>query len=319
MGGGLTDRPRAVRAIGSLVDRALWFAAIQTGLQGLCGGRRLHQWLRLEHAELPVEQLGSEFDGATVAHLSDLHLGLLTREAHISRCVDLVNAVRPDFVVVTGDFLTTGARRYAGRVGALLAELSPRVASLACLGNHDYNLWHPSGREDRALAEYLAEHLDRAGVVTLINESRTFRRGDSELRFVGVGEYWSRAYRPAVAFAGARPRGPTIALCHNTDAAYDLAVWGAQAVLSGHTRGKRVSGGPFGQAIFPALYPEFVAGRYDLGGCQLYVNRGVSSSRRVSRASRPEIALLTLRPAAPHGLAGMDLPDATADLAPVGS
>jgi len=298
---GLTTGPPTKQGV---LDRLTGTVARYLGLQGLCSAQQLRARLRVHRVELPLGGLDEDLDHVTIAHLSDLHLGLFMRERHIASCVDIVNRARPDFVVITGDFLTTTARRYARRIAALLGELHPKTASLACLGNHDYGLWHPvAGWESRGLAEYLAAQLASAGVVPLINESRTFTRGLGTIRFVGVGERWSSAYKPQVAMAGCdnlpsprRPRTPTVALAHNPDAAHDLADLGADLILAGHTHGRKPTNSPVRQALFPMLHRGYIAGLYDLpGGKHLYVNCGIGNSRRACANTRPEIALITLR------------------------
>ena len=185
-------------------------------------------------------------------------------------------------------------------MASILSELRPTIATLACLGNHDYGLWHPLGWQSRGLAEFLADQLGSVGVHTLINESRTFTRGLGRLRFAGTGDYWSSAYKPKLAMADDssldRQPTPTIALCHNPDAALELAALGANTVLSGHTHGKSGPHSRVRRALFPQTHLRFVGGYYRLPGRKhLYVNRGIGNSRRTSASTQPEITVITLR------------------------
>jgi len=288
-----------------MLNRLTGTVARYLGLAGLCSAEQLRARLHVRRIELPLRDLDEDLDHITIAHLSDLHLGPLVRGQHISLCVDIVNQAKPDFVVITGDFLTTIVKRHARRIAALVGELRPKTATLACLGNHDYNLWHPVAKwEFRGLAEYLAASLADAGVIPLINESRTYTRGLGTIRFAGVGERWSSAYKPQVALAdcdgaspGPGPRTPTVALVHNPDAAIDLADMGADLILAGHTHGNnRATNSTVRRALFPVLHRDFVSGYYGLpGGKHLYVNRGIGNSRRTCATKRPEITLITLR------------------------
>ncbi len=277
----------------------VWSAASRIALYGLCDWELQDHWILLSRVTMHLRGLGREFDGARVAHLSDLHCGPIMTDLHLRRYVDVVNRARPDFVVLTGDFITHSGRSCVRKVADVLADLSPRRATLAVLGNHDHGLWHPDLHNGApGLGDYVAERLDRAGVDVLRNASRTFRRGSGVLHFAGVRELWTGRYDAAEAFDHI-PRGePAVALCHNPDAAEHLALMGASYVLAGHTHGKRVGDTRWGRCLFPTQCPQFVAGRYALdGGGMLYVNRGLGPARRAPRNRRPEITLFTLRPA----------------------
>ena len=89
---------------------------------------------------------------------------------------------------------------------------------------------------------------------------------------------------------------PTIALSHNPDTAKDLAGHGADLILSGHTHGGQVSIPFLGPPILPVRHREFAAGHFDLGGPQLYVNRGVGVAGPAIRLNcSREIATVQLR------------------------
>lgn len=273
-----------------------WSVLSPIGLNGLYGGELQDYWFMLEKRDLFLTRLGREFDGDKVVHISDLHLSPVMRERQLERILDIVNRLRPDFVVVTGDFITASMRHYARRVGHLLSRLAPRRATLACLGNHDYGLWHPTmHKEIRGLANYVADQLRAGGVVPLINESKTFTRGGSRLNFAGVGDFWTTSYKPNEALGNIACDGPTLALCHNPNAAPDLTAKGADYVLAGHTHGRPVADSWLSRWLYPTEIPELVAGEYSLGGGRIYVNRGIGHARRQTSLNRPEITQFTLR------------------------
>lgn len=251
---------------------------------------------------MPLANLGWEFDGARLAHLSDLHCGTLVREKHLHRYVEMVNALDVDFVVITGDFITTGSRRHAKAAARVLRDLRANTAVIACLGNHDYGLWHPAGWGGvKGMADSLSDELANAGVIVLRNASRAFFAGESVLQFVGLEDYWSPQYDPQAALDLVDYDSPVIALSHNPDTAPQLASMGAEWILSGHTHGKATPTTRFGDAMYPTRHKQFVGGRYALGpGRHLYVNRGIGNTLRVCRDHRPEITLFTLR-ATTHG------------------
>jgi predicted MPP superfamily phosphohydrolase len=274
--------------------RIIWTAAGSCALGGLYAWRPEEHWLRIERRPMVLPNLGAGFEGARVAHISDLHCSPIVLERYLLHAVDAVNALEPDYVVMTGDFIT-GPRHYARRVARVLRHLEPKVASLACLGNHDYGVFHPTGLGAmRNLADYLTDQLAHADIFVLNNEPRTFRSNGDALQFVGVEDLWSGRFDPDHAFEHVDESLPTIGLVHNPDAGPTMASYGAHWVLSGHTHGSSVENNP----VMPAENGHFAAGEYELeGGSRLYVNRGIGYGRRVLLNSRPEITLFTLQSA----------------------
>ncbi len=286
-----------VRALGSVLKTFFWRTASRFALHGLCPWELEDDWLHFEQRDMVLPSAGEGFDGSRIVHLSDIHCSPLMRPRHILNYIEVVNRLEPDFVVLTGDFITASARCYARQAGELLRQLSPRVGSLAVLGNHDYGVWVPdTHRGSESLGEYLREQLEGAGVRTLVNQSVSYVTDGGKITFVGLGEFWTPIYDAARAFAGPSNRGATVALVHNPDAAPELDRLGADYVLAGHTHGKATADTAIHNALFPVVHRHFVAGEHDLRcGGRLYVNRGLGPSRRVHASQKPEIALFTVR------------------------
>ena len=282
----------------AFLKKALWSAAGSCALGGLYAWNFEEHWLRIEQRDMPLPDLGSGLEGATLAQISDLHCSPIVLERYLRQCVQKINELGVDFVAITGDFIT-GPKHYARRVARVLRELSPRVATVACLGNHDYGIFHPRGLGAmRGLSYYVAEHLSHADVFVMLNESRVFTRDGSAIQFVGVEDYWSGAYDLPAAFDMAYDHLPTIALCHNPDPAVQIASYGADWILSGHTHGSGMPDGKIGGMVLPTANKHFAAGEYQLAeGKYLYVNRGLSYARRMNLNARPEITLFTFRKA----------------------
>jgi hypothetical protein len=274
----------------------LWSAAGAVALGGLYAWRFEDDWIRISRHDMPLPNLGSEFDGARLAHISDIHLSPVVLSRHLRHYVHIINSLDVDFVAITGDFIT-GPRFYAARAARVLADLDPKVATVACLGNHDYGVYHPAGLgASRTLSWHVADYLTKADAFVMLNESRTFRRGEAAIQFVGVEDFWTPHYDPKTAFEMTDPDLPTIALCHNPDAAPALAGCGANWVLAGHTHGNHVKESILSDLVFPVNHKQFAAGLYRLhDGASLYVNRGIGYGRRVNLKRRPEITLFTLR------------------------
>ncbi len=277
------------------LKRAFWSLASTVSLGGLYAGHLCPTWVRVDRLEMPLEGLAEPFVGRKLVHISDLHCSPVVVTPYLRQVLAQVAAEKPDVLVITGD-LITGGTAYARRVAGLLAAVPAKVARVACLGNHDYGIYHPSGRGHmRQLSDYLTDQLHHAGVQVLRNRSLTIHLDGHALQVVGVEDAWSGRYDPETAFADARADLPTIGLAHNPDCARDLADRGAHWILAGHTHGNQGGQSALRDAVMPEESETYAGGYYPLDGAHLYVNRGLSYARRFNLNKRPEITVFTLR------------------------
>jgi uncharacterized protein len=275
--------------------RLFWTMAGSCALGGLYAGRISRSWIRFARLDMPLPNLGDGLVGAKLVHISDMHCSPIVMEGYLRQIIRHINDEKPDFVAITGDFIT-GGTHYAKRVARLLSELKASGARLACLGNHDFGIYHPRGHGHmRQLPGYIARRLFDAGVHTLRNQHAIFRRGGDAIQFVGVDDMWSDDYSPDAAFAEAEKGVPTVALAHNPDSAHHMIALGAHWVLSGHTHGNAAGVSRLRDAVFPVEKKHYHAGCYDIDGGHLYVNRGLSYARRLQLNKRPEVTVFTLR------------------------
>jgi uncharacterized protein len=232
-----------------------------------------------EICDVPVRIPGlpRALDGYTIAQISDLHAGIHLAESDLDAGLALVRKARPDLVVVTGDIVDHDAT-FTPSVARKLADLSPRDGVVAILGNHD----HYAG------ASAVTDALRAAGVDLLINEGRLLRPRDSGgFALLGVDDRWSSRYggegaRIDRALSTVPADAPRILLSHQPPTV-DLWAGRVALQLSGHTHGGQINPG-----FRPAdLFFRYVAGRYDVGGTTLYVNRGFGTVGPPSRVGAP--------------------------------
>lgn len=260
-----------------------------------------HGDIRLIHQLMPMRNLARPFRGATLVQVSDIHCGPLVSEKRLWAWAEAIDQLRPDFVAFTGDFVTFRPRRYVKSVSRIFGQIRANVAKIACLGNHDYGVWHPRGLGGvPRLAECLCEELAGNGIIPLRNAVRSFFRGEAALQFVGVEDYWTSHYQPGEAFGLADPDAPTITLVHNPDAAPELAAWRPDWILAGHTHGQPTPESRFWDVTYPTRHRHLVAGRYAIGAhTKLYVNTGIGGSFFRPWSQQPEITLFTICPIDP--------------------
>jgi predicted MPP superfamily phosphohydrolase len=91
---------------------------------------------RVSRVEIPIPGSPGHWNEVRIAPICDIHLGYYFPARELRRVVDLTNALRPELVVVTGDFITDEH----DPLDACVAELGRLRAPLgvwACNGNHE--------------------------------------------------------------------------------------------------------------------------------------------------------------------------------------
>ncbi|MCL6507810.1 MAG: metallophosphoesterase [Bryobacteraceae bacterium] len=239
---------------------------------------------------IPMPHLPRSLEGLTIVQLTDLHVGPYIRRQEVAYWVSLVNRLRPDLVVLTGDMID----RSLDALPDLLAGLKGLRASLgvvAVLGNHDLTSDRYSSRGELVGGENIARGLEDLGIRTLRNEVLYLRSGRDRLAIMGL-DWMSRPgsrdfyrYRPvetrshlARLSSQLPPETPAILLVHHPDTFSEVPPLGIGLTLAGHTHGG-------GQIVFftrdghtVGLFSSrfrYVSGLYQENGCSLYVNRGL--------------------------------------------
>jgi predicted MPP superfamily phosphohydrolase len=198
-----------------------------------------------------------------VAHVTDIHVGRVTPMRVQHAAVAAVNALEPDLVVVTGDFVCH-SQLYLDALEEIMA--SYRAPVVGVLGNHDY--WSGADAVRRALL--------RAGVEMLANAHTTITLRGERLQLVGLDDAYTGHADRWAAVRGLRADLPSLGLSHIAEEADGLWRAGVPLVLAGHTHG--------GQVTFARLH-ELAIGK--LAGHR-YVH-GLYGTRRA--ASAPEGAV----------------------------
>ena len=244
------------------------------------------KWVRLTRQVVAIPQLPAAFDGTTVAYLSDVHHGPFVPRAYVRSVVAMTNSLRPDLVLLGGDYTHHG-NRYVAPAHEDLSKLTGRLGRFAVLGNHDR--W--DGMDDAIAA------LEAARTPLLRNTGAWIERGSSRLRIAGVGDLWTDKVDVAAAIGPeATEDDAVILLSHNPDVAETAVDRRVGLMLSGHTHGGQVIVPGFGAPIVPTAYGQkYVHGLVQAPHCRVFVGRGIGTVTPPVRAfCRPEVVWITL-------------------------
>src|SRR5262245_51919450 len=97
---------------------------------GVVTGAAAHGYLydrhhiELTRETLLVSGLPARLAGLRIGFITDLHRSDTVSHAMVDRAVQMVLAERPDLIVLGGDYVTFGDRRFIGPVAEALAPLS---------------------------------------------------------------------------------------------------------------------------------------------------------------------------------------------------
>jgi len=196
---------------------------------------------------------------------------------------------KPDFVCLTGDFVSATHGFDRQGLFGLLRSATATAPTHAVLGNHDGGHWLARWGGTRS-TQSMRDLIESAGVHLLHNQCAVVE----DLTLVGVADYWSGEFAPERAFARAPHGGATLLLCHNPDAKKDLGRFPWDLMLSGHTHGGQVCVPGITPTWAPVTDKRFIAGLYGWEGRQLFITRGVGSPRHVRAFCRPEVSLLEI-------------------------
>jgi predicted MPP superfamily phosphohydrolase len=222
----------------------------------------------------------------TIAFASDLHAGPTTHPAIFSDLFAKLADIRPDVLLLGGDFVS-GKAVYAGALAEGLSRCKPPLGKYAVLGNHD--LW----TDERQLTQLLAA----ANVTVLVNRNITLPAPFDSVSICGIDDPWTGNTDAAQAFKDANPI--RLFLTHSPDGLLLLGDEKFDVGFAGHTHGGQIAlrdGTPILVAQGP-LSRAYSHGRFEVEGSgSLIVGRGIGCSDLPIRLNAdPELVLCTLR------------------------
>jgi predicted MPP superfamily phosphohydrolase len=262
--------------------------AFTLGLTGLAAAQ-LNK-VRLRRFVLPIVDLPNQLDGMTIAQVSDLHVGRFTKGEVLEKTVRLVNELRADLVLLTGDLINDALADLSSGL-ELARRMEAQFGTAIIEGNHDL-IENPREFETRTGASGVPFLLDQSMIVNvrgfpvqLLGLSWTRVRGEDRDAAITAAVNKLLQQRQANTFPILMAHHP-----HSFDAA---AAAGVPLILSGHTHGGQLMLNEqigFGPALF-----RYWSGLYRKGNSQLVVSNGVGNWFPLRVNAPAEIVHLTLQ------------------------
>jgi len=273
-------------AVLARVDRRTVLKGLVGVGMGIVTGGAVHGFvyerhrLELTRTPFPVSGLPDALRGLRIGFLTDIHRSQTVSHEMVSAAVDMLMAENPDLIVLGGDYVTFGDRKFVQPAAEALAPLSAPHGVFAILGNHD---------DDRDMPAALS-----ARGFTVLKDARTRIMVRGELMDFGGIRYWTRRITDiAHVMKGTLPHA--ILLAHTPKRLAEAQQLAIPAVISGHTHGGQIVL-PFVGAIAAREFPV-IAGLAQRQGTTIFVSRGVGTVYVPVRVNcPPEVAVLTLEP-----------------------
>jgi uncharacterized protein len=256
------------------------FSVLGAGVLTSLGVASVLRGPQVRRVKIRLPKLGASPRPLRIVQLTDLHVGPTIGAAYVTDVVNQTNALEPDIIVLTGDFVDGPVALLSEHI-APLALLRAREGVFFVTGNHEYY----SGAN-----EWIA-HLTTLGIRVLRNERVLLDRielagvDDVSATEPGHGEDIARAV------AGRDRSLPLVLLAHQPRSVLRACLHEVDLQISGHTHGGQFV--PWNYAV--KLQQPYVAGLHLHENTQLYVSCGTGYWGPPMRVGAPsEIACLDL-------------------------
>ncbi|STQ86499.1 metallophosphoesterase [Helicobacter muridarum] len=243
----------------------------------------IEQTIQIQNLKQPIN----------IAHLSDIHIGVLMDEHKVADIVRKTNELSPDIIVLTGDIVDSYSS-LSFRAIEQLGKLKSKYGIYYVLGNHEY--YYDTYN--------ILRYIQKLGITTLVNQSMILRNlginisgvadlvGEKIIQDTFLRPNLSQATKYNIAYF------PTILLSHQPKTIKFLNNEKIDLVLSGHTHGGQIF--PFN--FFVLIDQPFLSGlhefSYNDNKSQIYISEGVGWWGMPMRLfSRRQINFLHLVPA----------------------
>ena len=246
----------------------------------VAGGWRLAQNVVTENIEIYSSKIERD---TRVVQISDIHFSRVIDERFAGKIVPMINALKPDLVLFTGDYMDKGIAN-PQKIAEIMNKIEAPMGKFAISGNHEFitgyfdclDFIEKNGFEimDGRVLE-IGRNIVLGGVMDRSAEqTNVYYHEDSKV----LKQFKSGKFN---IYLKHRPE-----LEEGDQTHFDL-------MLSGHTHGGQIF--PF--TILVKFTNKYLAGLYELGSdALLYVSRGTGSwGPPVRFGATPEITLIELK------------------------
>jgi len=249
---------------------------------------------RIVHQQIALRRWPERLHDFRIALLSDFHYDSYFSAHPLKAAVGMVNELRPDLIVLTGDFVSLPlfikndekAALAADPCARLLRQMQAPHGLWAVLGNHDC-FTDP---------EHVTAALQSQGIQVLANQAVAIEPNGARFWLGGVNDVLTQTASLDETLKPVSRDEATILLAHEPDYADYVSRYAVDLQLSGHSHGGQVRLPLVRPLYLPEMAKKYIWGLYKIGPLTLYTNPGLGTVAVPVRLNcPPEITLLTLR------------------------
>lgn len=265
-----------------LFSTVLLSGAVGLLISGIYALKIEPNWVQVTHTTIRTGKLKASAPPLRIVQLSDLHIDQWGYREN--RTLGLVSRLKPDLILLTGDY-TNFAARYP-EVRRFMKGLHARYGVYAIHGN-----WNPAPDVDKCL--------EGTGVQVIEYKHELLQTDSGPIMLAGIP--WFAWGDSSHVLSGVRLSDAFVILMSHMPEGADFAPSGVDLVLAGHTHGGQVRIPGIGPVItLSQVRRDRAAGLSKLpNGILLYVNRGIGmeggGAPRIRFLCRPEVAVFTVR------------------------
>lgn len=237
---------------------------------------------RIKNVKIESRKVSSKIKGYKIVHLSDLHLGMMSRVEWVKMIVSMVNQQNPDLIVITGDLIDSPIR-HKHKVLKIFKKLKAKHGIYAVTGNHEFY----EG------IDHFNQLVDYCGIKVLNNESKTIAEA---IELAGVPDRTGRRYKGFIpdldkALKRCNLQNMMILLNHQPLGFHEAVHKGIDLQLSGHIHVGQLP--PLDILVY--ILFKYPYGLYQYKSSYIYTTSGTGNWGPPMRfSSRNEIVVLTL-------------------------
>lgn len=241
------------------------------------------------------DDLPKEFDGFSIAHISDLHNAEYGKNNE--KLIEILQEEKPNIIAITGDLIDSNHTDI--ELALSFARQAVNIAPCYFVaGNHE--AWIGTQYDELKTA------LENMGVVVLQDEVIELEYGGASIQLIGLNDPDFAEQDSFLAGSVLEMKlsqldikdGFTILLSHRPEHFKTYQNKGISLVLAGHAHGGQFRLPFVGGIVAPdqGFFPEYDAGVYTENGTAMVVSRGIGNSIIPVRLNnRPEIGVVELK------------------------
>ncbi|WP_291299857.1 metallophosphoesterase [Desulfosporosinus sp. BICA1-9] len=242
---------------------------------------------RVNHYDMSIAKQAGSLEQLHVVMVSDIHLGTIVHNEHLTKMVNTINELKPDLILFAGDVFDENIESSNKQeVSDTFRQLSATYGVFAVLGNHEYI----GGNAEEAI-----KYLNEAGVKVLRD---SFQKINESFYLIGrddrSGSRFSGAKRQDLEtlMQGVNRSLPVLLMDHQPSQLAEPVEQGVDLQVSGHTH----RGQMFPIQFITSRIFENDWGYLRKGDFQLIVSSGYGTwGPPVRIGNTPEIVDITIR------------------------